>query len=157
MTDAWLTTMSTNLEAVINPLIAACEGGFVPGEIHVLRNPGVDDQFADITAMMGRVVREYGGDDPDLAVTDLDAETAFQRIVEHFREPIARIQSEGGTTAVDVTPGRKFMSAIAFQAGIQFDADHVFYFYVSNNRFYGRLYPDVPRPVVRLVDFQEVF
>ena len=30
MDDAWLTTMSTNLEAVINPLIAACEEGFLP-------------------------------------------------------------------------------------------------------------------------------
>ena len=49
------------------------------------------------------------------------------------------------------------MSAIAFQAGIQFEADHVYYLYVSNNRFYGRLYPYVPRPVVDLVDFQEVF
>jgi CRISPR/Cas system-associated protein Csm6 len=106
---------------------------------------------------MERVVVEYGGKDPQLSVTHLDAETDFQGIVEHFREPIARIHDEGGTAAVDVTPGRKFMSAIAFQAGIQFEADHVFYLYVSNNRFYGRLYPDVPRPVVELVDFQEVF
>jgi len=49
------------------------------------------------------------------------------------------------------------MSVIAFQAEIQFKADHVFYIYVSNNRFYGWLYPDVPKPVVDLVDFQEVF
>ena len=73
------------------------------------------------------------------------------------KQPIARIQADGGTAAVDVTPGRKFMSAIAFQAEIQLNADHVFYLYVSNNRFYGRLYPDVPRPVVELIDFQEVF
>jgi hypothetical protein len=157
MVDAWLTTMSTNLEAVINPLIAACEEGFLPDELYVLDNPGVGDQFDDITSMMERVVVEYGGDDPDLSVTHLETETDFQGIVEHFREPIAQIQDEGGTAAVDVTPGRKFMSAIAFQAGIQFEADHVFYLYVSNNRFYGRLYPDVPRPVVELVDFQEVF
>lgn len=157
MSDAWLTTMSTNLEAVINPLIAACDGGFIPEELYVLENPGVGDQFDDITSMMERVVVEYGGPEPELFVTHLDTETDFQGIVEHFREPITRIQDEGGTAAIDVTPGRKFMSAIAFQAGIQFDADHVFYLYVSNNRFYGRLYPDVPRPGVELIDFQEVF
>jgi hypothetical protein len=157
MTDAWLTTMSTNLEAVINPLIAACEDGFRPDEVHVLDNPGVSEQFEEITAMMEHVVVEYGGDAPELFVTALDEETDFQEIVNHFREPIARIASEGGTTAVDVTPGRKFMSAIAFQSGMQFEADHVFYLYVANNRFYGRLYPDVPRPVGDLVDFQEVF
>lgn len=157
MTEAWLTTMSTNLEAVINPLISACEDGFLPDELYVLDNPGVGDQFDDITGMMERVVIEYGGTEPELFVTELDKETDFHAIVDHFKEPIARIQDNGGTTAVDVTPGRKFMSAIAFQAGIQFEADHVFYLYVSNNRFYGRLYPDVPSPVAELVDFQEVF
>lgn len=156
MTDAWLTTMSTNLEAVINPLAAACEEGFLPDELYVLENPGVSEQFDDITSMMERVVIEYGGEAPTLSVTHLDAETEFQRIVEHFQKPIAQIHEDGGTAAVDVTPGRKFMSAIAFQAGIQFDADHVFYLYIGNNQFYGRLYPDVPRPVLNLFDFTEV-
>jgi hypothetical protein len=149
--------MSTNLEAVLNPLIAACEDGYTPEELHVLDNPGVDDEFEDIISMMEHVVVEYGGDEPELFITSLDSETDFQGIVEHFREPMQRIKDEDGTAAVDVTPGRKFMSAIAFQAGIQFEADHVYYLYVSNNRFYGRLYPDVPNPVVELVDFQEVF
>jgi len=117
MVDAWLTTMSTNLEAVINPLIAACEEGFLPDELYVLENPGVGDQFDDITSMMERVVVEYGGEDPDLSVTHLEMETDFQGIVEHFREPIAQIQTDGGTAAVDVTPGRKFMSAIASRWG----------------------------------------
>ena len=157
MVQAWITTMSTHLEAVVNPLAAACEDGFLPDELHVLENPGIGDQFDDITSMMERVVVEYGGDEPDLAVTHLDEETDFQRIVEHFREPIAQIGDDGGTVAVDVTPGRKFMSAIAFQAGIQFDADHVFYLYLSESQFYGRIYSDVPKPTVELIDFQEVF
>lgn len=157
MANAWLTTMSTHLEAVINPLAAACEEGFLPDELHVLENPGVGEQFDDITSMMERIVVEYGGDAPDLNVTYLERETDFQGIVDHFREPIAQSRNTSGTVAVDVTPGRKFMSAIAFQAGMQFDADHVFYLYISNNQFYGRLYPDVPRPVTELVDFQEVF
>lgn len=157
MTDAWLTTMSTNPEAVLNPLMAACEEGFRPDELHVLDNPGVDEQFDSITAMMRRVVSEYGGSEPELSVTSLDSETEFEAIVEHFRAPIARLAEAGGTAAVDVTPGRKFMSALAFQAGIRFEADHVYYLYVANNRFYGRLYPDVPRPALELVDFQEVF
>jgi len=70
----------------------------------VLENPGVGDQFDDITSMMERVVVEYGGEDPDLSVTHLEMETDFQGIVEHFREPIAQIQTDGGTAAVDVTP-----------------------------------------------------
>ncbi|GGN24919.1 hypothetical protein [Halarchaeum nitratireducens] len=88
MVRAWVTTMSTDLEAVVNPLAAACESGYVPDELRVLRNPGVGDRFDTITSMMERVVVEYGGDDPTLEVTDLDSETDFEGIVEHFRTPI---------------------------------------------------------------------
>lgn len=157
MVKAWITTMSTNLEAVVNPLAAACEDEFLPDELYVLENPGIGDRFDDITSMMERVVIEYGGDDPELSVTHLDEETDFQQIVDHFRDPIAQIGDDDGTIAVDVTPGRKFMSAIAFQAGIQFQADHVFYLYLSESQFYGRIYSDVPKPTVELIDFQEVF
>jgi hypothetical protein len=157
MTQAWITTMSTHLEAVVNPLAAACEDGFLPDELYVLENPGIGDQFDEITSMMERVVVEYGGDDPDLSVTHLDEETDFQRIVDHFRGPISQVRGDDGTVAVDVTPGRKFMSAIAFQAGIQFEADHVFYLYLAESQFYGRIYADVPKPTVELIDFQEVF
>ena len=155
MVDVWLTTMSTNLEAVVNPLTAACEKGFVPDELHVLENPGVSEKFDDITSMMERVVIEYGGADPELSVTSLNDETDFPGIVNHFREPLTRLQNEEGTAAVDVTPGRKFMSAIAFQSGIKLHADHVYYFYIANNHFYQRLYPDIPRPEGKLIDFAE--
>ena len=156
MVNAWITTMSTHLEAVVNPLAAACEDGYLPDELYVLKNPTIGDRFDRITAMMERVVIEYDGDEPTLSVTNLDDETDFHDIVDHFREPIGKLGDED-TAAVDVTPGRKFMSAIAFQAGIQYDADHVFYLYLSDSQFYDRLYPDVPNPVVDLIDFQEVF
>lgn len=157
MNQAWVTTMSTNLEAVVNPLAAACESGYVPDELRVLRNPGVGKRFDEITSMMERVVIEYGGVDPRLSVTELDSETDFEGIVEHFRAPITDRADGHGTVAVDVTPGRKFMSAIAFQAGIHYGADHVFYLYLAESQFYGRIYPDVPRPSLDLIDFREVF
>jgi len=125
---------------VVNPLAAVCEDGFLPDELYVLENPGIDDQFDEITSMMERVVVKYGGDDPDLSVTHLDEETDFQRIVDHFRGPISQVRDDGGTVAVDITPGRKFMSEIAFQARIQFKADNVFYLYLAESQFYGRIY-----------------
>lgn len=157
MTDAWITTMSTNLEAVVNPLSAACDRGYVPDELYVLENPGVADQIDDIIGMMEVVVKEYAETDPDVYTTRIDHETEFEAIVEHVREPVERIRSGDGTVAVDVTPGRKFMSALAFQAGIRFNADHVFYLYIRDAQFYGRIYQNVPRPSLELIDFSEVF
>lgn len=162
MTDIWLTTMSTNPEAVVNPLAAACRDGFVPDALHVLKNPGVGEQFEEFVTMMETTVAAHGEtvDDeaghPTVQTTSIAAETDFRAIVEHFRDPI-RAADEDDRVAVDVTPGRKFMSALAFQSGVQFGADHVFYLYVSNTQFYGRLYPDMPRPTSELVDFVEVF
>lgn len=162
MTDTWLTTMSTNPEAVVNPLAAACRDGFVPDALHVLKNPGVGEQFEDFVAMMQATVAAHRetvddeADHPTVETTSITTETDFRAIVEHFRDPI-RDADDGDRVAVDVTPGRKFMSALAFQSGVKFGADHVFYLYVSNNQFYGRLYPDMPRPASELVDFVEVF
>ena len=100
MVTAWLTTMSTNLEAVLNPLLAACENGFQPDELHVLDNPGVGDEFDDIISMMEHVVVEYGGDEPELFITTLESETDFQALLitsesrwNEFRNRTARRQS----------------------------------------------------------------
>jgi len=157
MDRAWVTSMSPNVEAVANPLAAACESGYVPDEIYILGNPGLSSYLDSVTSVLERIVVEYGSKTPEITVTNLDNETEFGRIVEHYRTPVLSAHETDGTVAVDVTPGRKFMSAIAFQAGIQYDADHVFYLYLSEGQFYGRIFPDVPNQALDLIDFQVVF
>ncbi|MDG5777852.1 hypothetical protein VB773_19970 [Haloarculaceae archaeon H-GB2-1] len=157
MNRAWVTSMSPNVEAVANPLAAACETGYIPDEIYILENPGLSDYLDRVISMLECLVIEYGGERPKTAVTSLDSETEFEQIVEHYRAPVLATRDVDGTVAVDVTPGRKFMSAIAFQAGIKYDAEHVFYLYLSEGQFYGRIFPDVPNPSLNLIDFQEVF
>lgn len=44
---------------------------------------------------------------------------------------------------------------IIIAAGMRYDADHVFYFYLSDYGFYGGLYPEIPRTAVELIDFAE--
>jgi hypothetical protein len=107
--------------------------------------------------MLECIVVEYGNDTPRITVTSADSETDFDQIVDHYRAPVVAASETEGMAAVDVTPGRKFMSAIAFQVGIKYDADHVFYLYLSEGQFYGRIFPDVPNRVLDLIDFQEIF
>ena len=149
--------MSPNVEAVANPLATACESGYVPDEIYILENPGLSDYLDRVTSMLERVIIEYGNEQPEIAVTSLGSETEFERIVEHYRAPVLEARETDKVAAVDVTPGRKFMSAIAFQAGIKYDAEHVFYLYLPEGQFYGRIFPDVPNRALDLIDFQEVF
>ncbi|KAB1190748.1 MULTISPECIES: CRISPR-associated ring nuclease [Haloferax] len=154
----WVTTGSTNPEAVVNPLAAACsEWGFVPDHVYLLGNPGVADQFDRITELIEVIVEAYGGETPNIEYTELDSETEFRAIVGHFEAAIEAARADDGEVVVDITPGRKFMSAIAFQAGIRFGADRVSYLYVDSASLFGRIYADVPRTGTTLYDFAEVF
>lgn len=157
MVNAWVTTMSTHPAAVLNPLNAACNEGFVPDRLYFLENPSVSGIMDDVLGKASSVVKAYSDHEPTIERTVLEAENDYRGIVDHFRGGITETRERDGIVAVDVTPGRKFMSAIAFQSGIQFGADRVYYFHVKDNEFYGRLYPEVPRPAAELVDFQEVF
>lgn len=157
MSRAWITSISPNVEAVANPLTAACESGYIPNKIYILENPGLRGYLDRVTSMLERVVVEYGSEQPEIGVTHLNSETEFKQIVEHYRAPVLAARETDQMAAVDVTPGRKFMSAIAFQAGIKYDAEHVFYLYLSEGQFYGRIFPDVPNRAIDLIDFQEVF
>ncbi|WP_254821931.1 CRISPR-associated ring nuclease [Haloglomus halophilum] len=157
MARLWVTTMSTHPESVVNPLIAACEAGYVPTEIRLLSNPSVEGYVATVRELFAAVTTAYGRQNTDIAITELETETDFKRIVDHFRDPIPDEDDDGPTVAVDVTPGRKFMSAIAFQAGIQFGADHVYYLHLDSGDYFGQVYSTIPRSATDLIDFQELF
>lgn len=154
MNIRWLTIASPTTEAVVNPLIAACDDGIVPDEIQLLSNPGLDDTVSALRPLLADVVAEYDGK-TTVTVHSLDAETQYNEIVSFFVDGIKGAQGQSASVAVDFTPGRKFMSAIAFQAGLQYDADHVFYLHLQATD-YGYSYPDIPRTNAELVDFTEV-
>jgi CRISPR/Cas system-associated protein Csm6 len=147
--------MSTHVESVANPLIAACEGGFVPDSIALLSNEGVEAHVSPVCELFEATTAAYGSE-ATVDVTTLDGETDFEGIVDHIRTPIDSA-SDGDAVAVDVTPGRKFMSAIAFQAGMQFGADHVYYLYLDSDAYFGVVFPDIPTTAAELIDFTEVF
>lgn len=155
MDRVWVTSGSTNIEGMVNTLAAACNEEYVPETLHLLENPGITEPMAKATRLMREIVTAHGGSDPDIVVTSLDDETDFQGIVRHFRNAIVETQGEGGEVAVDVTPGRKFMSAIAFQSGIKYDADHLFYFHVDSSIYYRQVFADIPRTAATLIDFTE--
>jgi hypothetical protein len=141
---------------VVNPVIAACEEGYVPGELHLMTNPGLEESTARITELLDLVVTGYGVDEPSIELDPIEDETDFEAITDYFRSRIEAAQAAGDDVAVDMTPGRKYMSAIALQVGIRFDADHVFYVHIPSD-YFRRFYPTIPRPAVELYDFTEVF
>jgi hypothetical protein len=152
---SWVTNSTTRPGPVVNSLNAACEAGYLPDRIYLLSNPKVAAQVDPIRSRANTVVEAYGGDELEVHATNLEDETDFADIVSHYRDAIETAQEADRPVAVDVTPGRKYMSAIAFQAGFRFEADHVFYLHVESNRFYDLSYPEIPRTGIELIDFAE--
>lgn len=155
MSQSWVTTSSTHVEAMVNSLMAACDRGFVPTQYYFLENPDVEASVQRAIEVTTAVVEAFDGPTPEITVTKIDEEVEFDRIRTHVRDAIEAANDRGDEVAVDITPGRKFMSAIAFAAGMRYGADHVFYFYLSSPQHYGRLYPEIPRTATHLYDFTE--
>lgn len=155
MGKSWVTPGSTRVESVINPVNAACEQDFVPETLYLLENPGITGLVDEIAELAETVVTEYGQDNFELVRKTRDEETDFDAIQRQTKEAIEETKRMGGEVAVDVTPGRKFMSAITFQSGVTYGADHVYYLFIESEEYFGKTFPEIPRPARRLYDFRE--
>lgn len=155
MPTAWITTSSTTVEAMVNPVNAACDQGYIPDQVYLLKNPGVTHQVDTALDLITVITTAYGGPEPEINVTTLESEVEFNQIRLHIKQAIEETRDTEGDVAVDITPGRKFMSAISFAAGLRYGADHVFYFYVASSAYLGDLYPNMPRTATHLYDFTE--
>lgn len=143
------------MPGILNPLTAACDTGYIPDKARILSNPGVAGSVATACDKFDVIIEAYGGD-AEISQHSLEHETDFGDIIEFYRSTIETAEKNDDIVAIDVTPGRKFMSAIAFQAGFQFDADHVYYFHRKSGGYYGQYYPEIPRTATNLIDFKEV-
>lgn len=155
MTQIWVTNGTPTIPGILNPLTAACDRGYIPDKAWILSNPGVADSVDQAIDQFEVIIGAYGGD-AEIAKYSLDHETDFRGIIEFYKTTIEAARENGDSIAVDVTPGRKFMSAIAFQAGFKFDATHVFYFHRKAGGYYGQFYAEIPRTATDLIDFKEV-
>lgn len=66
----WVTTASPTIEAVVNPLTAACtEAGYVPDVVRILDSPGVREDAEQAAALVEAIVAAHGGEDPTVEFT----------------------------------------------------------------------------------------
>ena len=156
MSRVWVTNGSPALYAMVNTVNMACDEGFIPSRVHMLQNPAIVAQVDDALSYITRTVEAYRGEPPEIRRTTLETELDFDGMRVHHQHAIESAKECGEDVAVDITPGRKFMSAIAFAAGMRYGADHVYYFHLSATSGDRQLYPEFPRTATTLYDFTEV-
>lgn len=156
MDSVWITNGSTSVAPIVNPLNAACHDGYLPTDIYLLENPGIEDVTGPAASMMKTIVTAHDGEEPTVRIESIDDERDFGGIVDYLTSAISAAQEADATVAVDVTPGRKFWSIISFRAGHEFEVDHLYYSHILTEEYYGTPYPNIPRTAIDLVDFTEV-
>ncbi|MDV3103756.1 CRISPR-associated ring nuclease [Thermococcus waiotapuensis] len=156
---AYVTTVGTSPEAVFNPLWYLMElRDWVPDEVHLLWNEKVKEQLKKTERLLEKLGKAYGVEIKVIA----DEEKLFtEEDPVEFRDKvlstIKSLKSLGYEVVVDITPGRKFMSALLLGAALAGGADEVTYLHLEDwTRYIGKLLFEVPMVKQRLFFTEEL-
>jgi len=149
----YITTVGTSPEAVFNPLWYLVEVyDWVPDRVYLLWNDDVREQLEKVKKLIKRLSNAYG---VRISVHAGEEERFSEENPVEFREKvvslIGSLKHDGHEVIVDITPGRKFMSALLLGAAIVKNADEVTYLHLDDWRDYvGKLLFEIPMVKQRL-------
>ena len=92
--------------------------------------------------------------------TERSNETKFSNIARDMQSLVREEKSEGNTVAIDMTPGRKFMSAFSMYMGVGLGLDHkadkIYYLHVKElGQYSGLPFPMIPSNLMTLYDLKK--
>jgi hypothetical protein len=156
----WISTVGWSSFAVINPLWAACffenELHFVPEKVVLLNNAGEDPVIKKnleiVKPWIIRILKEYGINEPEIESVEAnegnmnDFVDVFNRIIKKYRDD---------QIAIDMTPGRKFMSSIAMNIAVKHQVEKLFYLQLWGREYLNRPFIMIPFPNQKLINILE--
>ena len=159
--QVWITTVGWQPFAVINPLWAACfYQEFIPEKVLLLnngyQNPVIRKNVAEVWQWHLRILQAYDVEAPTIEVCNANEDdiNSFRRI---FEETVKA--QEGEEVAIDMTPGRKFMSSIAM--AVAFKNQHfvkkLFYLHLWGQEYQNQPFIKIPLKNQRLINVLELF
>lgn len=153
----WISFIGSSPFAVINTIWAACKvDRYVPDHFIFLVNKELEAEWIDtVQKWVPLIISEYSSKCPEITLHEF-IETDFSTLKETYGELVCRLK-EKGQVAVDITPGRKYMSAIAMETGISQKVDHVYYLHLNDHHYEHSPYPLVPLTRNELLDMKFEF
>ncbi len=153
----WITTVGSSPFAVINAMWAACElEDYVPEKVYFVYNDKMAQNLEINKKWILRLTGEYGK--PALIIEEKCDEEDFQSYSRLIHSLISNEKKEGNTVAIDLTPGRKIMSAFGMFHGLsEGGADRVYYIHLDNMKKYdGKSFIEIPADEHRLINMKEM-
>ncbi len=158
----WFTTIGMSPHAVLNTIWAAYEESrWQPVKIILFRlvpeeaKPGIksklDTAYEAFLKWLTVFQESY-----NLSIqldTQICVEQDYATFFEKFKDVVKSHTDR--PRAIDITPGRKFASAIGLRIGIAEKVDSIFYLHLLDDTYNNHEYPLIPHPSIRLVDFKE--
>ena len=159
--NVWITNVSTSKFAGVNTLWAAImREDFIPDRVHLIADEMVKEKGYLAAALKGYqcVLNRYGNEEEPI-VHDV-VETEFADLAKKLESIVHEEKTKGHTVAIDMTPGRKYMSAFAMYMGVGADvkhrADRIYYLHVKGLKNHtGQPYPMVPSNLMTLYDLKK--
>ena len=156
----WITSIGISHHAVVNSLWACvAENGWIPERVYILTNDRTKKDVVEISTKIEKIVMHHGGTKPEFMVR-LFSETDLEGLFSLYTGIISDETNEDNEISVDITPGRKFMSAFALYCSLnnRICVRNIFYFHLMDDEFMDRPYPFIPANAYclrNLVEFGE--
>lgn len=144
---AWVTVVGWSPMAVVNTLWQACEQGLAPTHIYLLgslEQPQVQRSLQEVERYLRAILPEFGVPNPVIETRPIDEDDLLG-----FRQTLNRTlldaRQQCQQVVLDITAGRKYMSAFGLALGRRADLNLERLYY---NHLYERRYEHVPHPLI---------
>lgn len=151
----WISIIGSSPFAVINTIWAACKlEEYIPEKVLFIVNKNLKEKdIKTVYFWTEELLKSYGIENPTFEKREVE-EDDFGQIEDVLRSNISRLKKEG-LVAVDITPGRKYMSAIAMHCGLAELASHVYYLHLKDLGYKDDPFPLIPLQKQQLIDMKE--
>ena len=154
---SWITTVGPSPFALINTYWAAVErDGWISNRIFLIYNEQTRSLLPGIAKVLTKITTEISGSIPEIRFSLID-EDDLEKVFRTYQKIINDERDIGNKIAIDITPGRKYMSAFSLYAGLKEGSiDKIYYIHIRGKKFMNHPYPMIPAPYCDLEDIVSI-
>ncbi|MHA1593914.1 MAG: CRISPR-associated ring nuclease [Candidatus Baldrarchaeia archaeon] len=152
----WITFVGVSLAAICNTIWMCYDLDILrPNVFYLIYNEKTRDLMYDARDLISEICKTYGIPNPQIAGIKTK-EDDLDQISREIRKILKFETKKGSRIAVDLTPGRKYMTLILAIIAAQFNVDHAFYLHLKDPQYQNELYPRIPQPLQELYDLNRI-
>ncbi|MHA1284117.1 MAG: hypothetical protein ACTSVV_06280 [Promethearchaeota archaeon] len=154
----WITTVGWSHFAVINTLWAACfmeKEKFIPDKIILLNNGNQNEVIRNnvkiVEEWLKKILHEYGKDKIEIEKININ-ENDIRKYHDILKDLIEKYKDS--EIAIDMTPGRKYMSSIAMGLALASKkvVNKLYYLHLEAQKYQDRPFIKIPLPFQNLIN-----